>query len=960
MEKLKNVVLFSVLLIVLQSYICPKYHPEISWKEISNEKFIIVFPSGYETEALYTLNTAEQLYDQLFELWGGWVQIHGRTRILLSDVYDVSNGSATFFPYNQVEIYLSTPPPDSTIGNAKDWIKMALAHELTHIFNFNAGSGFTYFMRKILGSNPLLFPTLIMPGWLEEGFAIYAESQIDEGGRLNTPDYRLMLRKITEAGKMPNWGNIWGFPTHWPGRMSKYLYGAAFIKFLADTYGHSKIPEFLKNFAQNPIPITITKDLKPVKLNVRQRLKNVFGKNLSTLWNEFLRQVENQCPEPTGNKSHNPSSPLTLLTKKGKYNEYPLFGDQDNIFYANHNYKEYPGIYSLNIKNNKTRRLIDKSGINGMFYSQSEDKIYFSAIDYYKSFYKYSDIYVLDLHKQTFEQLSKGKRLFYPAKSSIERNKIYCVQRIQNKSYLAVLDLETGNTNTLSQGYTSIAYPAVSPDNRYIAASIKTNHKEWAIGLFNLNGELEKLVTDGRIKCYYTTWKNAKELFFICGYRKSYKLACYNLNSESFQIFDDPQLPALRYFTLEPGKNKTKIAVSIYDANGFNLALVNIDELKRKRLSKDKINLSSASKTIKHTAKKNPPPNPHSYKIRPYHFFREMIPKYINGAYRNGGNEIQPGILIGSHDLLMKHSFTMEAFYGLQSRTANFILNYTFDGFYPTLSIRYSDLSEFNHTPIRGDFIYKERKFELISLYPLLIKNRNQAYLYSNIHFETVGNHLPELPTNDRIKFNGLKLGLFFNSAKKYYDSISFADGLSFSLSYSREFKWMGSDYDIKTAAFQYKHFLSLFRPNVFAIRLGVMDSWGEARRLFYMGGSKTQEKYHTAGNNFFDLMRGYSAGYFEGTGGYLLNLEYRISLLKIEKYFWGSTNFERLYLSIFTDIGNLWKKQWRFDPAYSLGLELNMVLTISDIKIEISTGSAIGYNPYHSPIIYLRLGNSF
>jgi outer membrane protein assembly factor BamA len=180
------------------------------------------------------------------------------------------------------------------------------------------------------------------------------------------------------------------------------------------------------------------------------------------------------------------------------------------------------------------------------------------------------------------------------------------------------------------------------------------------------------------------------------------------------------------------------------------------------------------------------------------------------------------------------------------------------------------------------------------------------------------------------------------------------------SLSYSRELKSLGSDFDIHTAALEYKHYISLFRPNVLALRAAVTDSWGEARRVFYMGGAESYSGFHTAGSSIFELMRGYPSGFFSGTGGYLVNLEYRLALWKVEKGFLINNSFERLYLTFFADIGNVWLNEKIVNPSYSLGLEINLGVYLGDLKLNLSGGAAVGQNPYHSPIFYLRIGNSF
>jgi outer membrane protein assembly factor BamA len=338
------------------------------------------------------------------------------------------------------------------------------------------------------------------------------------------------------------------------------------------------------------------------------------------------------------------------------------------------------------------------------------------------------------------------------------------------------------------------------------------------------------------------------------------------------------------------------------------------------------------------------------------------VPKYISPNYRNGGNEFQPGIFLSGQDLSFRHSFSLAAFYGFRGRTANIDFVYTFDGLYPTLSLGYSDLSDYNRSSTEGNFIHNEKKLRLVGLYPLFIKNRSQVYLYSDIHLETVTRTFLDSSQREpgKLKLNGFKLGIFYNSAKRYYDSISRSDGVHFSLSYSRELKTLGSDYDIHTAALEYKQYISLFRPNVLALRAAFTDSWGEAGRVFYMGGVGSYSGFHTAGSSIFELMRGYPSGFFSGTGGYLVNLEYRLSLWKIEKGFLINSSFDRFYLGFFADIGNVWFNEKNVSPSYSLGLELNLGVYLGDLKLDFAGGAALGHNPYHSPIFYLRIGNSF
>ena len=109
-----------------------------------------------------------------------------------------------------------------------------------------------------------------------------------------------------------------------------------------------------------------------------------------------------------------------------------------------------------------------------------------------------------------------------------------------------------------------------------------------------------------------------------------------------------------------------------------------------------------------------------------------------------------------------------------------------------------------------------------------------------------------------QLDLNGLKLGFLFNSAKRYYDSFSQTDGLALAITYSRDFEFMGSDFDLNTLALEYKQYITFPKPSVLALRFGISDSWGKGKRFIYMGGANSKLDYHIAGGNMFDLMRGY------------------------------------------------------------------------------------------------------
>lgn len=989
--KTKIIIFFIAVLIISAAPFSSlaKYHPEIKWREISAKPFIVVFPEGYEDIASYTLDTAQRLFENQMAFWGGDIRLQGPIRILLTDVYDIANGSATFFPYNRIELFLFNPPPDSTLGGYDEWVRMVLSHEITHIIHFNWGSGFTYFWRAIFGTNPLLYPTVVIPSWLLEGTAVYDETRVNRWGRLNTPDYYLMLNDLARAGKIRDWRQIWGDPTPWPGATSIYLYGAAFCRFLEQRYGEDKIPLLVRHYARHPVPIIFKKNKGPVILSFQQRFKEIFGKDINTLWQEFNGYLENIA----GNASISPTiaspakdspaqaGPVRFLTASGKTKAYPVALDANRIVYAQSNYKEYPGIYMLDLKDGKSRRLAKAFNVTGLHYSHRDKTIYYSAMEYNRGYYRQSDIYTLAPHSGKKKRLSFGKRLSHPVTPPSGNNKsynksyniIYCIKRIKMKSYLCRFNPLNGKEELISGGYDSLAFPAISPDGQHIAVSLKERGHNWRIGLFRLvrldpndgqnKATLVRMLTNGDVKSYYPRWRNHNRLYFIREHERGYRLAELEIDGRRPKafVYSAPGTPSLKSFDFMSGDksytgNKPLLVASFYDDGGFNLGVTDIAKLERKSLSPVSTPVVSAAppESRGDTAAAD------NRRVKKYNALRELLPKYIIPGYRKGGNEYQPGISIGGSDLTEKHSYSLDGYYGFSSEKAGGRFNYTFDGFFPSLSFTFSDLSGSYSTSHSLRYIHNEQKFQLSMLYPLSYRQRNQLYLFSDIHFETISDSVPSTGERFSYRINGMKLALLFNSAIRYYDSISDADGVQLSLSYSREFKFLGSDYRINTAALEFKHYLSLGRPNVLALRLAVTDSWGEARRLVYMGGSDSHGGFHVAGSDMFNLMRAYPSGYFTGTGGFLVNAEYRISLFKIENVFFIFRSLERVYLSLFADIGNLWRNKIKIDPSASLGMEFNVLTYLGEFKLNIAAGIAIGQWPYHKPLLYIRLGQAF
>ena len=916
--------LFIIFFLFFLTLPAVKSPPGLRWREISRGHFTVIFPADRWQQAETTLTGAESAYEKLTTFWRD--QPAGRIRIVLNDSTDEANGFATFFPYNLVSINLHIPAPDSTLICSREWIDLVLAHEMTHIFNLNAASSPFHQLRKVFGNMPALFPAMQMPIWVIEGLAVYSESRFSADGRLLHPGFQLMLEAAQNESKVPSWRQINGNPSTWPGATAKYLFGAKFIQFLAQKYGADKIREYIE-----------TETSRVLLLSTSQSFKQVFGKKLSRLWSEF------SAAAPAGPA---PESAFTQLSSSGFAKKYPCPAAEKELLYARHDYQNYDVVEMLDLENGKNHTLFKLGAVSGLSFSQKEQKIFLSACDLFHAFSDYTDLYEYDLNKRRLKRLTYGQRLSepWPKQDSTE---IFCVKRQDNSFHLALFDNKLKTTHTLSRGFPGLTQVSLSPDQKLLAAAVKPLQRPWGIGIFSLAGELLYFISAPNENLYHPRWLDDQRLCFMQMNATGSYLAGYALASKTSFSSAVQGLPDIQQFAFSPDGND--LFFTYFTANGLEIG----------RLAAVNLNFIANDLQIENKLTEEKKLLPES-KSHPYRFWRDLLPHFWTPSYRLAGDEFQAGILTSGQDALEINRFNLEAYYGFSSRRGNVLFDYTFDGFFPTLSLVYNDSSAFYRNQSKQNFTRQNRKLMLASLWPLRIRKRSQTYLYADLHLARRSYLYDQETSSARSSLNGFCLALSFSSAQEYYDSISLTDGLRLSLQLGRELARWGSDSNSDNAILDYRQYVSLFRPGVLAWRLALAKNRGTAGAFYVMGGAEGEGGRGLGENEPFDLLRGFPAGYWLGNSGYLFNLEYRLPLAKIETSILPTIGLERIYLNIFFDLGQLWLEWKNFSPAYAFGAEAFLRFSIGTIPFDLGLGGALGFNPHQPVRVYVRLGRSF
>ena len=263
-------------------YAANELPPGYRWRTITTPHFAIHFHQGEEELARRTAAYAESAHQRVVPMLG-W-EPSGRTNLVLTDHVDLSNGSATPFPYNQITVWATAPgaDPGSSIDNYDDWLNLVVTHEYTHIVHLDQARGFDRFMRKVLGRNLLVgFPNIWSPSWFIEGLAVLSESENTAAGRLKGTYVDMVLRTAAAENRWATPSQATGEGPSWPEGNARYFYGSRFLEWLATTRGMDKLREFVHDYSSNIVPY-----------RMNGSAKDVYGTSMNALWKTWSAEQQ--------------------------------------------------------------------------------------------------------------------------------------------------------------------------------------------------------------------------------------------------------------------------------------------------------------------------------------------------------------------------------------------------------------------------------------------------------------------------------------------------------------------------------------------------------------------------------------------------------------------------------------------------------------------------------------------
>src|SRR6056297_1234414 len=223
----------------------PPYPAGTDWKQISTPHHRLIFPEGYEDEALRAARLTDRLWAPVQQDFGIEVP---PLPLVLNTHRQVSNGYVTLAPRHS-EWYAFNS--QQQFAGPLDWYSLLALHEGRHAAQFSAlNRGFTRFARWVAGEYGWAFFSMYsMPLWYFEGDAILSETAFSSGGRGRSAAFHRQVRAIVGEERPVSYSQAYlgSYRTHFP---NHYYLGFPLVTYIRLSYGEDAWNSIIRKTAR--------------------------------------------------------------------------------------------------------------------------------------------------------------------------------------------------------------------------------------------------------------------------------------------------------------------------------------------------------------------------------------------------------------------------------------------------------------------------------------------------------------------------------------------------------------------------------------------------------------------------------------------------------------------------------------------------------------------------------------
>ncbi|REL39228.1 hypothetical protein DYD21_04540 [Rhodohalobacter sp. SW132] len=429
-------------------------HPEIDWKEAETEHFRIIYPahlSGIESEVA---PIAEESYRVLAANLN--VEFEDKIRIYLSDEDEINNGFAVPIGKSYTNIWVNTNDYSEIWTGREKWLRKVVAHELGHIFHFEA-------TRSNMGMWQFVVGEPFTRAWTE-GLAQYQTEQWDSqrGDR--------WLRKAIFDSR-PNYNDGLSIEN---GRLL-YATGNSELRYFAETRGDSTLAELFthrNSFLGIWNYHDFTRAFREITGDSYSDFREEWRKHMNIYYNTMASQMERVDSLQ--------ADPFSLPGQF--YYDMAVSPDDQKIAVLSLASMQRPVRRLFSVQNDSTRKteFLAEGSINtDLSWSRDGETIYYSRKVRGGHSSIVNDIHAFHIETGREERITHSRRARFPVDGFDEQTIAYIVNE-DGTGNLFQLNLETGEESRIT---------AYRGDVQLLWLIRVPSQNSWLVHRFDENGD---------------------------------------------------------------------------------------------------------------------------------------------------------------------------------------------------------------------------------------------------------------------------------------------------------------------------------------------------------------------------------------------------------------------------------------------------------------------------------------
>ena len=536
--------------------------PNLHWESIQTTHFRVHYATGLETVARRAAGSAERAWGRLAaEL----VAPRGPVELVIADNVDYSNGYATLFPSNRIVVYARPPVDGTALKFLDDWFDLVLTHELTHVFHLDRSAGWWGLAQRVFGRNPLLFPGIFTPSWMDEGIAVYYESRLTGAGRILGSEHAMIVSANALAGTTPAL-NAWSASTtQFPLGQVPYAYGSLLIDYLARAQGAPKVRDFIEATASRTVPFLLNENASAS-----------FGISFDSAYHAWSDSVARTARRSAGAPTQ--LTRPTLLTTRGWAAEAIRWTSNNELIYAANTGRDLPALHVVNTATGATRALADRTTAGTTSPLRDGSRV-FAQDDLTDPYTVRSDLYReapgIDGTVATTTRLTTGARLVQPDARCASPTgacvaRTVAVQLTPGSSRLVLVSGDTVTPITSSALDTIWAEPRWSHDGSRIVAARRVRGGVSDLVVLDARGTVVRAYAGARGVTVAPSWGQHDEALYFTSDRTG-RAALYRVELATGGTERIAESPT-GLFESEVSPDGAQIATREYRGDGYHVA----------------------------------------------------------------------------------------------------------------------------------------------------------------------------------------------------------------------------------------------------------------------------------------------------------------------------------------------------------------------------------------------------